>query len=135
MESLTEKIPERGITTHSRGVVNHEDPLYIMGKAFTPNRSALNKHFPIIVGRSRFALYQLLGAVFSNPLRNAKFFKESTLSHNATITKNLALLLDMGYIQVESKPRLIIPFGAYVMTNVYRITGKGVKVLSAITGY
>jgi len=125
----------RGVTTHLRNVPNPNDALFIIGKGLAPNKKLLNKHFPIIVGRSNKTLYFLLIMIFATPLRSARQLVLMAMSNNRTMQKNLNILVDMGYIQVENKPRKIIPFQAYVLDKVYRITAKGVKVLSAITGY
>ncbi len=125
----------RGANPHSRSNPSPNDPLFISGNTLAPNRDKFYKYFPLIVGRSSKALYQLLLVIYSHPLRSARFLRECTLSNSTTTLKNLLILVDMGYIQIENKPRKIIPFDAYTIDKVYRITTKGVKALSAITGY
>jgi len=126
---------EKGVTTHLRTVPKPTDALYIIGKALSPDKKKLYKHFPILVGRSSKSLYFLLLVIYAHPLRTTRHLVDVGLSNNKTTQKNINILVDMGYIQVENKPRKIIPFQAYVLDKVYRITAKGVKVLSAITGY
>lgn len=122
-------------TPHSRVSPSSTDKLFISGKAFGPNRKLLNKYFPIVVNRSNVSLYSLLIVIFSNPLRTVNGLVAHSMHNAQTINKNLLILIDLGYVQQENKPRKILAFEAYTIDKVYRITAKGVKVLSAITGY
>jgi hypothetical protein len=125
----------RGATPHLRHMTSQTDALYIAGKSISLNKDRLHKYFPIIVGRSSKHLFMLLLIIFSNPLRSTRYLTDLCLGNYTTTNKNLNILVDMGYIQVEDKPRKIIPFDAYTMDKVFRITRKGVRVLSLITGY
>jgi hypothetical protein len=122
-------------TPHSRVSPSSTDKLFISGKAFGPNRKLINKYFPILVNRSNVSLYSLLMVIYSNPLRTVNGLVSHSIHNAQTVNKNLLILIDLGYVQQENKPRKVIPFNAFVIDKVYRITAKGVKVLSAITGY
>jgi|GEM_PF-5833615 len=125
----------RGVNHHLRTVPKPTDALYIIGKALSPDKKKLYKHFPILVGRSSKSLYFLLLVIYAHPLRTTRHLVDVGLSNNKTTQKNINILIDLGYVQQENKPRKIIPFQAYTIDKVYRITSKGVRVLSAITGY
>lgn len=126
----------KGVTTHSRIKPLSTDPLYILGNGISfKNHQLFYKYFPLITGRSSKLLYTMLLIIYSNPLRNITTIRDMSMSNSDTSRKNLDILIDMGYIQQENKPRKVIPFQAYVLDKVYRITVKGVKALSAVTGY
>ena len=126
---------EGGVTPHIRVRPKQNDTLSIIASAFTPNSRLLYQYFPLLAGRSSKSLFALLMVVYRYPLRTMSSLHEIALMHNVSVTKNLLILIDLGYIQAEHKPRRIILFNTYTVDNVYRITRKGVKVLSAITGY
>lgn len=126
---------DMGATTHLRSRPLEHDKLFILGNGMAVNKKLLNKYFPIIVGRSSKVLYTMLCVIYAHPLRTVYHITECCLSNGTTVNKNLLILMDMGYIQQENKPRLIIPFNSWTIDKVYRITSKGVKALSAITGY
>lgn len=125
---------ERAVTTHNRVRPSLHDSLFITGNTINPKKELLYKYFPLVIGRGTKAIYHLLMAVFCNPLRTVNGLTEIILSNHVTIQKNLQLLIDMGYVQRENKPRLIMMLNSYTVDEVYRITKKGVKVLGCITG-
>lgn len=49
-----------------------------------------------------------------------------------TVNKAVDQLLVMGYITERLKPRLVVPFGAYVLNNGYLISDKGILALRNI---
>jgi hypothetical protein len=126
---------ERGATTHLRTRPDMNDKLFILGNGISVNKKLLNKYFPILVNRSSKTLYMLLLIVYAHPLRTVHGLVKRSFSNGETVAKNLNILIDMGYVQVENKPREIIPLKTWTIDKVYRITNKGVKALSAITGY
>ena len=126
---------EKGVTTHNRHTPSHDDPLFIAGKALSLDKEKIHKYFPMLVGRSSKHLYLLLLLINSNPLRSVKCYVGLCLGNYTITLKNIKLLIDMGYVQAESKPRRIIVFDVWTVDRVYRITRKGVKALTAVTGF
>ena len=127
---------QRGAEPHSRSKPSPTDKLFIIGNGIgIRNIEIFYKYFPLLTNRSSKSLYQLLFVVFSNPLRTEHHLRSLILGNSNSTRKNLLILCDLGYIQQENKPRKILAFEAYTIDKVYRITAKGVKVLSAITGY
>lgn len=126
---------EKGVNHHLRTRPNTNDKLFILGNGISVNKQLLHKYFPIVVNRSSKTLYLLLLIVYAHPLRTVNGLVQRSFSNGETVLKNLNILIDMGYVQQENKPREIIPFNSWTIDKVYRITNKGVKALSAVTGY
>lgn len=126
---------QRGAEPHNRVRPLSTDKLFIFGKSVSPNKDVLHKYFPMLINRSSKGLYLLLATIYANPLRTVNGINDVYLSNADTIKKNIAILIDLGYLQQENRPRKIVIYDAFVIDKVYRITAKGVKALSAVTGY
>ena len=126
---------DMGATTPNRVRPASNDCIFIIGSGFTPDKKKLYKHFPLLVNRSSKTLYMTLCSIYAHPLRTMQNLVNISFGNYKTLHRNINILIDMGLVQVEKKPRKIVIYDAYVTDDVYRITTKGVRVLKDITGY